>query len=620
MAKKKVMNTVSTGLLVLLMLGLAGFGLTDFGGSVRTAASVGDAEITTNDFARAYEGQINEFQRQTGQRLTPQQASAFGLERRALSQLVADAALENEAMNIGISAGDENVGAEIQQSPAFQGLSGEFDRSTYELALTQNGLSVSDFEARVRSDIAERLLRSAVAGGVRTPDVFVDTLFTYARETRDVTWARLTQENLSEDLPAPTEAQLAEHHAANEGEFTQPETKSIRYAWLTPDMIANDIQVDETQLRALYDERIDEFQLPERRLVERLIYTSQEAAAEAKARLDAGETTFEDLVEERGLALENIDLGDATLADLGEAGEAIFALTEPGVAGPLPSNLGPAIYRMNGILAAQETSFEEARDDLQAQAAADRARRIIFDTVPQVEDLLAGGADPALLAERTDMEEGSIEWNVDVFDGIAAYEGFRRLAATTVEGDFAQVVELDDGGIVTLTVDSVTPPALRPLEDVREEVIASWTVQATQDALEAQAERLAQGYRDGREMATLGSALSFDREASRDGFIEGTPPNFTETLFEMEPGELRVLAADGDAWILRLDTINAADASDPEAQILKDAFAAQMAGEIGGAISGAYTQALVDQAGVEINQAAINAVLGYGGAGGHGGM
>lgn len=617
MAKKKVMNTVSTGLLVLLMLGLAGFGLTDFGGSVRTAATVGNAEITTNQFARAFDAQLNNFQRQTGQRLTPQQARAFGLERQTLAQLVAEAALQNEAMELGISVGDENVGREIQRTPGFQGLSGDFDRATYELALSQNGMTVSDFEARVRSDISEDLLRSAVAGGLATPDIFVDTLFNYARETRDVTWARLTESNLTEPVPAPTDAQLAEHHTANEAEFTRPETKSIRYAWLTPEAIAADLSVDETQLRALYDERIAEFQLPERRLVERLIFTTEEAATAAKARIDSGEATFEDLVADRGLSLESVDLGDATIEDLGEAGEAIFALSEPGVTDPLPSSLGPALYRMNGILAAQETSFEEARDELQTEAAADRARRIIIDTIPQVEDLLAGGADPALLAERTDMVEGSIEWNVDVFEGIAAYEGFRRLAAATVPGDFAEVVELDDGGIVTLTVDSVTPPELRPLEDVREEVIASWTVQATENALKEQAERLAQGYRDGREMATLGSALSFDRDARRDGFIEGTPPDFTQTLFEMEPGELRVLAADGDAWILRLDAINAADASDPEAQILKDAFAAQMAGDIGNAITGAYTQALIDETGVEVNQTAINAVLG---GGSHGGM
>ena len=108
------------------------------------------------------------------------------------------------------------------------------------------------------------------------------------------------------------------------------------------------------------------------------------------------------------------------MQDLGPAGEAIFALEEPGVTGPLPSDLGPALYRMNGILSAQETTFEEARADLQAEAAADRSRRIIIDMIPQVEDLLAGGADSALLAERTDMQEGQIDWNVDVFEDIAA--------------------------------------------------------------------------------------------------------------------------------------------------------------------------------------------------------
>ena len=613
MAKKKVMNTVSAGLLVLLMLGLAGFGLTDFGGSVRTAATVGDAEITANQFARAYDGQINNFQRQTGQRLTPQQARAFGLERQALAELVAQAALENEARNVGISVGDENVGNEIQQSPGFQGLSGTFDRTNYEQALRQNGLSVSEFEARVRSDIAEGLLQRAVSGGVATPSVFTDTLFNFARETRDVTWARLSEDNLNAPLPSPTDAQLAEHHTANEAEFTRPETKSIRYAWLTPDMISNDLQIEETQLRALYDQNLSEYVVPERRLVERLIYSSQDAAAEAKSRLDAGEVTFEDLVAERGLQIDDIDLGDATLQDLGPAGDDIFALEEPGVIGPLPSDLGPALFRMNGILSAQETSFEDARDDLQAEAAADRARRIILDTIPQVEDLLAGGADASLLVERTDMQEGQIDWNVEVLDDIAAYEGFRTLATASVPGDFAKVVELDDGGILTLTVESVTPPKLRPLEEVRSDVITSWTVAATQAALEAQGEQLAEGFRQGREMATLGSALSFDRGLTRDGFVEGTPPDFTQTVFDMSSGDLSVLSANGDAWIVRLDEITSADASDPDAQTLKQAFAAQMSAEIGRAIAGAYTQALVEDAGVEINQGAINSVLSYGG-------
>ncbi len=61
-------------------------------------------------------------------------------------------------------------------------------------------------------------------------------------------------------------------------------------------------------------------------------------------------TTFEQVVAERGLALADIDLGEQARDDLGAAGDAIFALDEPGVVGPLPSDLGPALYRMNAIL------------------------------------------------------------------------------------------------------------------------------------------------------------------------------------------------------------------------------------------------------------------------------
>src|SRR5690606_29981298 len=127
-------------------------------------------------------------------------------------------------------------------------------------------------------------------------------------------------------------------------------------------------------------DRITEFVIPERRIVERLVYPDQAAAEAAKARLDAG-TTFEDLVAERGLTLEAIDMGDVSQEELGEQGEAIFATDEGQVAGPLSSSLGPALYRVVSILEAEETSFEDARETLAIEIQTDAARRLIGDKV-----------------------------------------------------------------------------------------------------------------------------------------------------------------------------------------------------------------------------------------------
>ncbi|EYD77901.1 Peptidyl-prolyl cis-trans isomerase ppiD [Rubellimicrobium mesophilum DSM 19309] len=110
-------------------------------------------------------------------------------------------------------------------------------------------------------------------------------------------------------LPQPTEEELRAYYDAHPDQFTAPEVRQVSYAWLTPEMIQGKMTVDDQEVRALYDERIGQFVQEERRLVERLVYPSEEEAQAAKARLDSGAASFEDLVAERGLQLSDIDLG-----------------------------------------------------------------------------------------------------------------------------------------------------------------------------------------------------------------------------------------------------------------------------------------------------------------------
>jgi peptidyl-prolyl cis-trans isomerase D len=609
MAKKKASNVFVWIMLLLLIMGLAGFSVTNFGGSVRSVATVGDTEVEIDDYARALQNQMAQYQRLTGQPLSLSDARALGFDRAALATLIGEAAIKNATAEAGLSVGDDNVGEEIRKSPNFQGLSGSFDRDTYELTLRQNNMTTREFENRVRESISADILRQAVIRGVRSPDLFTNTIYAFARETRDVTWARLTIDDLEADLPEPTEADLTAFHAENPGLFTQGETRVISYAWLTPDMIVDQIDVDDDQLRALYDARADEYQQPERRLVERLVFATEEAALGAFGRIEAGEATFDALVEDRGLTLEDVDLGETTLEDLGPAGPAIFALVEPGTLGPLDSDLGPALFRVNAILSAQSTSFEEARAELADEAAADRARRIIADQIATVEDLLAGGATMDVLAERTDMEAGMIDWRPEVSDGVAAYDAFRTAAETAEAGGFAQVVELDDGGIVALQLTEVRPPELLPLDAVRDDVADAWRTRGSGLLLTAEAERLAETLRGGREMAGLGLALETDRNLERQGFVVGTPADFIDQVFDMEENDIRVLSADGDAWLVRLDAVRAPDPDAPEAQIVRLQFSADTRDEIAQNLLTAFTQAILDYTDdVSVNQTALNAV------------
>jgi peptidyl-prolyl cis-trans isomerase D len=521
-------------------------------------------------------------------------------------RLITAAALDNEAARVGLSVGDARVAQEIMANDAFKGVTGAFDRETYRFTLERNNLTEPAFETRVREDVSRSLLQGAVAGGFTAPAPMVSVLQGWIGETRGFTLLRLTEADLPTPLPDPTEVELRAFHAANPALFTAPEARRITYAALLPEMLADTIQLDETALRAAYDERIAEFVQPERRLVERLVFPTDADAAAAKARLDAGEP-FEVLVEERGLTLADIDLGEQSREDLGAAGDAVFALTEPGVTGPLPSELGPALYRMNGILVAQTIAFEDAREALAAEQMADAARRAIADRVEELDDLLAGGATLEDLASEAGLELATIEYAPGTDAPIAGYEAFRIAAAAAQDGDFPELIELEDGGLVALRLDGIIPPALKPFDSIAEDVATGWRADALARALSARAIEVKAAVEGGAAPGTFG-IVDVTLSITRNGFVEDAPDALLAAVFEMQQGELRVIEGPDFVGLVQLDSIQPAATDTPDALATKAAISSQLQQALAQDAFEMFSAALIAEAGITIDDAAIAAV------------
>lgn len=737
MAKKNSASQVAIWIILLLLIvGLAGFGATNFGGSVNSVGSVGDREIGVNRYARELQGEIDRLSQQFGTNITFSQAQTFGIDRAVLQRILSTVALENEATALGISAGDDKVRDQLMAIPSFQGVDGQFDREGYRFALERAGMSEATYEEVLRYDLARGILQAAVTGAAAMPQSYADTILSYAREKRDFTWAVLTPDDLETPIVDPSEDDLRAWWQANEDAFMLPETRDVAYAWITPETIAGTIEGDDEALRRLYDERADEYNQPERRLVERLVFASTEDAQAALDAIVAGESSFEDLVAERDLDLSDIDLGDVSRDELGAAADAVFALDEPGIAGPVETDLGAALFRMNGILPAQVIPFEEAREQLLGEYRTDAARRAITNMIDGIDDLLAGGATLEEIADETEMEAGRIAWSEGATEGIAAYPEFRETVTGTSEGDFPEIVEATDGTIFALRVDEVIAPRVEPFEDARPAVEAEWrraqtvaalSEQATDVAalLEQQAETpdaetpeqdgpaesddaaeddaapdepaedasapddtasddtasddTASGDTASEEVTseeaasdetgpdaadadaaasddvagddtaqTEGSdelAAATDTEADtapdvapdmatdtetdaetdpadtpdvafttetdigRDGFVPDVPDDFIDQVFDMDSaGDTRIIEGAQSVYIVRLDAITPPDLSAPGIEAQADTLLDNTAQAIGSDMLDAYAAAIQAQAGITLNQPALNAV------------
>jgi len=614
MAKGGGTKILSGGLLLLLILGLAGFGATNFGGTVRSVGSVGKTEIDINRYARSLSQELQAFEAQTGMDFTMDQARQFGIDQQVLDRLIGQAALEEEARRVGLSVGDEQVRDQIVGISAFAGGDGRFNAETYQFALQNAGLTTTEFEDSIRAELSRLLVQSAVLPGAPMPPAYTSTIMDWIGERRDVALLSLGPDDLDAPLPEPSPEDLRAYYQANPDDFTLPAAKNITYAWLSPEMVMNRDSINEADLRELYQARIDEYVTPERRLVERLVFASEDDAQAAKAAIDDGTQSFEDLVAARGLDLADVDLGDVSRDDLNGAADAVFALDEPGIAGPAPTALGPALFRVNAILPAAEVPFEDARPALEDEYLATAARRELQDRIEPIDDLLAGGATLEELAETEGMELGMIRWSPDRSDGIAAYQDFAEAASEVGENDYPEVRELDDGGLFALRLDAEAPPELQPFDKVRDAVVAAWEVQEITDRLTAQADAIVKALSDGGDFDDLAGAGRVIRvqDLQRTGFLDDTPDGLVEDLFDAAQGTALVrsgvIEGAPQVTIAIVDAIKPATEDNADAARLRTQIASQANQSVANDLLSAFSAAIRADAGVTLNQAALNAV------------
>jgi peptidyl-prolyl cis-trans isomerase D len=488
-------------------------------------------------------------------------------------------------------------------------LDGKFDSDTYKSALNNIGENPAKFEQGLREDLARTLLQGALTTGVTMPAIYGDVVVEWIGERRTISVATMGTNALSTGVPIPTEADIKAQYEATPAPYTAPETRNMTYVWLTPEMLSGEVELDDASLRQLYDDNIAQFVQAERRLVERLVFGTSDEAAAAAARLAAGETTYEDEITARGLDIVDADMGDVALGDLGTAGDAVFALTLSEVSDVIDTDLGPALFRVNGILDASEISFEDARADLSIEMAADAARRDIADMIENLDDLLASGATLEDIATETRLELGQLDWTTTSEDGIASYSAFVDAVKSAEVGDFPEIIQLSDGGIFALRLDAITPATLNPLEDVRDQVIADWEVAETARQMLVRAQDIESQVASGTPLSELGFPVETFDAITRQDFISTMPDGFIDAVFEpgLAKGATTLIQGDGRVVIALIDAVlPPEDTADNTA--IADSYIASAAQGAAQDVIAAFSSALRAREGTSINQTAVNAI------------
>jgi peptidyl-prolyl cis-trans isomerase D len=241
MAKGKTKNFFVWIILGLLFVGLMGFGASGLSGNLQSIGAVGDKTLSAQRYYQELQTQIRIGSAQAGRTISFPEAQAAQITDRALQIVVAERSLDNEAAMLGLSVGDRTVSQQVLADPNFRGFDGTFDRTTYRETLSRNGMNVREYETDLREGAARALLQGAVFTGVTDPAAFGEVVAQFVREGRTFTWAPLTAADIEIILPEPSDSDLQAHYDANPVAYTSLETRVLRFAWITPAMIQDDV-------------------------------------------------------------------------------------------------------------------------------------------------------------------------------------------------------------------------------------------------------------------------------------------------------------------------------------------------------------------------------------------
>ncbi len=607
----------------LLILSFAVWGIGDIVRGPTASNSVlqvGDTQVPREDFDRALRQSMDRIQQMLGQPLDMRQARSFGLVDQVLGELSSRALLDQLSSDMGLVVSDEQLRKAVREISAFQNAAGEFDRVIFDRTLQTANMTERMLLEQLRRETSQDQINAAVTEGITAPGSLAEILYRYRSERRIAEYILLPRSGV--DAPAdPDEATLEAFYNDNGSQFMAPEYRRLSYLHLAVADIAAEVIISEEDLRAAFEERREDFVVPERRQIEQFILPD-EAAANAAAEQLASGADFAAIAEET-TGIAPIDLGTLTKGELlPEIADAVFALEAEQASAPLESPLGWHLVRVGSIEPLQEPDFDEVRDGLQKELteteALDRVLELAGqldddlgrgDTLEQVSDSLGLTVKKVDAISRSGRDPGDQE-----VAGLPDTRPFLREAFDLESGGESLVIETANGDYFVVRVDGVTPSAQRPLAEVRDEVLTAWREQEIDRLLSERAESLAQRLGEAGDLAGIGSSEGLDLAKTEplrrdETNAEKVPaPELTARLFDAKlNGVVTAPAADGYVVAKLIEILPADPAGDSEGL---EALQEQLAAGLQQDFMAQFIAALRERYDITVNEQLVDQLTG----------
>ena len=620
-------GAVAWFVIILLVLAFALFGVPNINQlSGNSAITVGGESFSGQYVQNEFNRLVAARRAQSSGGFTQEDAIASGLHNEVVSSITTTAALDQFSDKMNLSVPRNLVRDYLSDNENFQNpATGQFDESILREILRINNLTVTEFEKRIGEDLKRTQLIDALASRAPAPGPMVEAMILRDTERRQIAYLIVTEE-MSGKAAEPTPTDIETYYAEHPSSFTAPEYRSFDMLVLRSQDFRDNLTVDEEELRRLYDlnkERI--YDKPERRTVYQITFDTEAEALAASSALEQGKP-FENLASENSLSLDDVTFADAQKSNIlnPAVAEAAFAegLEEGAIVGPVQSLFGWTVIQIAGVTPPTTSTFEEVRAEIEAQFLEQDTRRALLAAIDAVEEVRDTGAG----LEAAAAEAGLVLITVGPVDRYSFAPGGAIIdnipgealrAAFNLEVDEESEAEelAARDGYFYVSVKDITPPAVIPFEDVRDEAEQKWRQQERNQRISATVKTVRDSLSEGQTFDEV--AAQFNRSPTEmvvDQRFESDAIStaFIEQVFDATKGDIvSGPAALGEAQIVaEIRSIGYAANTVPPDQV--NVFEQYMGYQLDQELIDAFITSVSNSYDVKLNQSQLDAIFGVG--------
>jgi peptidyl-prolyl cis-trans isomerase D len=516
----KWLSWILLGALALVFAAWGAYGIVNlnFGGS-NYAAEANGSKIALEDARNGWLRQQAQWQQRLGGAELPPQLRTQ-LQNQVLEGLIRNALLTERTQDLGYRVSRTQLREAIQNEPAFQ-IDGQYSPEAAKAALAQAGLSLETFEQELGTDVQ----RMQLEGGIRASGFLtaaeLKRLADLEDQEREVRYFVLPADQFK-SAAKTDDAAVQAYYQVHQSQYLTPESAHLQYAELRLETLAAQQTVTDADLHTAYDKEKSRLELPEKRHAHHILITgkddaaalaqAQQVLAQAKAGRDFG-ALAKQYSQDPGSAASGGDLGWAERASFVKPfADTLFSMKVGDIAGPVKTQFGYHIIRLDEIQAGNTKSFEQARAELETQVR----RNLAADRFGEIQEQLQSkigdpGVELGALAQEYHLQQG------DVADFAKGTGGAPLGPAPALQelvfgepalgvGKLGGPVLLGDDRLVIVKEIDHRKPQPKPLAEVRDSIVAALVKeQSSQAALKA-----AQGA-----VQELNAGASFDSVAQK---------------------------------------------------------------------------------------------------------